>query len=54
MEQKPVSGLAMLLVTSLLMAAIVVLTLLAGPFGRTPTIRQEPVRSASTIEPGVR
>ena len=43
MEQRPVSGYAMLLVTVALVAAILVLALLAGPFGRTPTIRQEPI-----------
>jgi hypothetical protein len=42
MEQKPVSGISMLLVTLLLVATMLTLALLAGPFGRTPTIRQEP------------
>jgi hypothetical protein len=41
MEQRPISGVAMLLVTSLLAALMVTLAILAGPFGRTPTIRQE-------------
>jgi len=50
MEQRPVNGVAMLLVTLLLMAVILVLALLAGPFGRTPTIRQEPGPYSSTNE----
>ena len=43
MEQRPVSGYAMLLVTLLLVTVMLALAFLAGPFGRTPTIRQEPV-----------
>jgi hypothetical protein len=50
MAQRPVNGFAMLLVTLLLMAVILALTLLAGPFGRTPTISQEPVPSSSPSE----
>jgi hypothetical protein len=49
MEQRPVSGFAMLVVTLLLVATILVLASLAGPFGRTPTIREEPVPHASSI-----
>jgi hypothetical protein len=47
MEQRPVSGYAMLVVTLMLVGAILALAWLAGPFGRTPTIRQEPVPSYS-------
>jgi hypothetical protein len=43
MEPRPVSGYAMLVATLLLVAVILALSFLAGPFGRTPTIRQEPV-----------
>jgi hypothetical protein len=43
MGQRPVSGVAMLLVTLLLVVVMVALALLAGPFGRTPTIRQAPI-----------
>jgi hypothetical protein len=43
MEPRPVSGYAMLVATLLLLAVILALSFLAGPFGRTPTIRQEPV-----------
>jgi len=49
MGQRPVSGVAMLLVTLLLMAVVLVLALLAGPFGRTPTIRQAPIPVLATI-----
>jgi hypothetical protein len=42
MEQRPVSGVGMLLVTLSLVAMMLALASLAGPFGRTPTIRQEP------------
>jgi hypothetical protein len=50
MEQRPVSGYAMLLVTLLLVAAMLALSLLAGPFGRTLTIRQQPVPHSSASE----
>jgi hypothetical protein len=49
-EQRPVSGFAMLLVTLLLMGLMLALALLAGPFGRTLTIRQEPGPYSSVIE----
>jgi hypothetical protein len=45
MQQRPASGLAMLLVTVFLMAAVMALAFLSGPFGRTPTIREQPVPS---------
>ena len=48
--ERPVSGVAMLLVTSLLAALMVTLAILAGPFGRTPTIRQQPGPYASAAE----
>jgi hypothetical protein len=47
MGQRPVSGYAMLVVTLALVAVILALSWLAGPFGRTPTIREEPVPHAS-------
>jgi hypothetical protein len=50
MEHRPVNGLAMLLVTLLLAAGVLALASLAGPFGRTPTIRQEPGPYASANE----
>ena len=40
--EKTVNGRVMLLVTSLLVVAIVALAVLAGPFGRELTIRQQP------------
>jgi hypothetical protein len=49
MGPRPVSGVAMLLVTLLLMAVMLVLALLAGPFGRTPTIRQQPTPFLATM-----
>ncbi len=51
MENRGVSGRAMLLVTLLLVAAMVALALLAGPFGRTPTIRQEPGPYSTVKQP---
>jgi hypothetical protein len=42
MEPKPVSGVAMLMVTLSLAAVMLTLAFLAGPFGRTPTIRETP------------
>jgi len=42
MEQRPINSIAMLLATLLLVAMALALALLAGPFGRTPTIRQQP------------
>ena len=42
MEERPINGVGMLLVTLSLMATVLVLAFLAGPFGRTPTIRQTP------------
>jgi hypothetical protein len=41
MEQRPVSGVAMLVVTLLLVVAMLALAWLAGPFGRTQRISQE-------------
>ena len=49
MGQRPVSGVAMLLVTLLLMAVLLALALLAGPFGRTPTIRQAPIPTLAML-----
>jgi len=40
----PVSGRAMLLVTLFLVVAMLALAYFAGPFGRTPRLRQEPIR----------
>jgi hypothetical protein len=50
MEQRPVSGVTMLLVTSVLAVLVLMLAILAGPFGRTPTIREQPGPYASASE----
>ena len=42
MDERPFSGVGMLVATALLVAIMLALAFLAGPFGRTPTTRQLP------------
>jgi hypothetical protein len=50
---KSVDGRLMLLVTLLLVLAIAALAVLAGPFGRELTIKQQPVAHWSLTKPTV-